>query len=62
MKVLAKYFDAYLCFASWGRCDLAFSFPIKLIDTPAPEVYFDEEHVNIREIEGKQVLKFEKTP
>ena len=39
---------------------MAFSFPKGLIDAVALEVYFDEEHVNIREIEGKLVLKFEK--
>lgn len=60
LTVLAKYFDAYLYFANWGSYDLAFSFPKGLIDADALEVYFDEEHVNIREIEGKLVLKFEK--
>ena len=60
MRVLAKYFDAYLYFANWGSYELAFSFLKGLIDAAALEVYFDEEHVNIREIEGKLVLKFEK--
>lgn len=60
LSVLAKYFDAYLYFSNWGSYDLAFSFPKGLIDAAALEVYFDEEHVNIREIEGKLVLKFEK--
>ncbi len=60
LKVLAKYFDAYLYFANWGSYNLAFSFPKGLIDAAALEVYFDEEHVNIREIEGKLILKFEK--
>jgi len=60
LKVLAKYFDAYLYFANWGSYDLAFSFPKGLIDAAALEAYFDEDHVNIRELEGKLVLKFEK--
>jgi len=60
IRVLAKYFDAYLYFANWGSFELAFSFPKGLIDAAALEVYFDEDHVNIREIEGKLVLKFEK--
>ena len=60
ISVLAKYFNAYLYFANWGSYDLAFSFPKGLINAVALEVYFDEEHVNIREIEGKLVLKFEK--
>ena len=60
VKVLAKYFDAYLYFSNWGSYDLAFSFPKGLIDAAALEIYFDEEHINIREIEGKLVLKFEK--
>ena len=60
IRVLAKYFDAYLYFANWGSYDLAFSFPKGLIDAAALEIYFDEEHINIREIEGKLVLKFEK--
>ena len=60
IRVLAKYFDAYLYFANWGSYELAFSFPKGLIDAAALEIYFDEEHINIREIEGKLVLKFEK--
>lgn len=60
LTVLAKYFDAYLYFANWGSFDLAFSFPKGLIDAAVLEVYFDEDHVNIQEIEGKLVLKFEK--
>ena len=60
IRVLGKHFDAYLYFSNWGSFDLAFSFPKGLIDAAALEVYFDEDHVNMREIEGKLVLKFEK--
>jgi len=60
IKVLAKYFDSYLYFANWGSFDLAFSFPKGLIDVATLDVYFDEDHVNIQEVEGKLVLKFEK--
>ncbi len=60
IKILAKYFDAYLYFANWGSYNLAFSFPKGLIDVASLEVYFDEEHVNITVVEDRLILKFEK--
>jgi len=60
IQVLAKHFDSYLYFANWGSYDLAFSFPKGMIDADALESYFDEDHVNIKTVEDKLILKFEK--
>lgn len=47
LKVLAKYFDAYLYLANWGTRRLAFRFPNGMVDVPVIEAYCDEYHLNI---------------
>jgi hypothetical protein len=59
IKVLAKYFDAYLYLANWGTRRLAFRIPKGLADVPAIEAYCDEYHVNIKTVDAVQVLEFE---
>ena len=59
IKVLAKYFDAFLYIANWGTRRLAFRFPKRLLDATAIERYGDEYHVHIETVDDVQVLEFE---
>jgi hypothetical protein len=59
IKVLAKYFDAYLYIANWGTRRLVFRFPKGLLDAAAIEPYCDEYHAHIENVGDVQVLEFE---
>lgn len=59
INVLAKYFDAYLYLANWGRRRLAFRFPKGLVDVVAIEAYCDEYHTNIKTVGDVQILEFD---
>ena len=59
IKVLAKYFDAYLYLANWGTRRLAFRFPKGLADVVAIEAYCDEYHTTIKTVGDVQILEFD---
>ena len=62
IRVLAKYFDAYLYNANWGVRRLAFRFPRSLLKAADIEPYCDEDHIHMErvgDVHDVQVLEFE---
>ncbi len=58
IKVLAKYFDAFLYASNWGSMQLAFRYPAGLLDERALQPYYMNEVINLTRIDDSLIVEF----
>lgn len=58
IEVLANYFDAFIYMANWGDHQLAFRFPLGLLDVQSIEPYLVDEYIELTKIDNHFILHF----